>query len=211
MAVVALIYGFWCGLLPAIGMGAFWVGQQCTVFLLIAGAYAGGLGQALGRDVAGAGRRRRADRVFRRRAGDRRRPAPRAQPDRAAARFSRRPAAARSAGAAALGAVRLRAALCAARWSPSVAIERLLAIPNGYWVAMTALLLMRPDFQDTLARCLGRVGGTIVGAAGASALEPFHRARAGHARGAGRCCSRSSPTAPCASTSSCSRSASRAT
>jgi len=56
----------------------------------------------------------------------------------------------------------------------AVATERLLAIPNGYWVAMTALLLMRPDFQDTLTRSLARVGGTVAGAAGASALSHLY-------------------------------------
>ncbi len=29
----------------------------------------------------------------------------------------------------------------------AVEIERLIAIPNGYWVALTTLILMRPDFQ----------------------------------------------------------------
>jgi uncharacterized membrane protein YccC len=49
--------------------------------------------------------------------------------------------------------------------------ERALAIPNGYWVAMTALLLMRPDFQDTLQRSLGRIGGTLLGAIIATVLS----------------------------------------
>ncbi len=53
----------------------------------------------------------------------------------------------------------------------AVVMERVLAIPNGYWVAMTVVLLMRPDFQDTLVRSLGRVGGTLAGAAAATIVS----------------------------------------
>ncbi|MGH7088948.1 MAG: FUSC family protein [Stellaceae bacterium] len=56
----------------------------------------------------------------------------------------------------------------------ATAIERSLVLPNGYWIAMTALILMRPDFQDTLARGLGRVGGTILGALGATIFTHFY-------------------------------------
>jgi hypothetical protein len=163
MALVALVYGFNCGLLPAVGMGAFWVGQQCTVFLIIAGAYSGGLGAALERTLlvsAGGALQlvcfalilfveRGALRV----------------PGLAAALFAERAALARL--VAHLDwrspyfqfALRLSAAL-----GMAVVIERWLAIPNGYWVTMTVILLMRLDFHDTLARCLGRSGGTVAGA-----------------------------------------------
>jgi hypothetical protein len=164
MVLAALVYGFCCGLLPAVGMGAFWVGQQCTVFLLIAGAYAGGLDHALGRTVLimGGGALQIAITVafvarahlgpvwpsLRSMIGD---------------------------GAEALrgigyqlrpGAPQFRFALrCALVLAAAVATERMLAIPNGYWAAMTALLLMRPDFQDMLGRSLGRFLGTLGGAA----------------------------------------------
>jgi uncharacterized membrane protein YccC len=59
--------------------------------------------------------------------------------------------------------------LCAA-----AVIERALAMPSGYWIAMTALLLTRPDFQDTLARGLGRFAGTAMGALGATLIAHLY-------------------------------------
>ncbi len=173
MALVALIYGFWCGLLPAIGMGAFWVGQQCAVFLLIAGAYAGGLGPALGRTslvlVGGAVQMACFAAMLFLAEGRARVPSPVGLIDDFRVAMLRLEFPVRQRSALFGFALRFAVTLVAA-----VATERVLAIPNGYWVAMTALLLMRPDFQDTLARGLGRVGGTIAGAAAASALSHFY-------------------------------------
>jgi hypothetical protein len=163
MVLAALLYGFWCGLLPAIGMGAFWVGQQCAIYLIIAGAYAGGWDHALARAalIAAGGlvqilcfaailwiERRAAPRIALRRVlGD------------GALALSGFAYHIRLASPYFHFAVRFAVVLAAA-----VGIERAVGIPNGYWIAMTALILMRPDFQDTLARCLGRFGGTVGGA-----------------------------------------------
>jgi uncharacterized membrane protein YccC len=38
-------------------------------------------------------------------------------------------------------------------------------LPRGYWMPMTALLVLRPEFHDTFARGLARIAGTIAGAA----------------------------------------------
>jgi Fusaric acid resistance protein-like len=167
MALAAVVYGFVCGLMPAVGMGAFWIAQQCTVFLLIAGAYAGGIGAALARTalVFGGGATQiacYAAMVFLL-DGTIRAPglaAITADAGRALAglRFQLR----RDAPLFRF-ALRFTIVLAAA-----VVTERLLALPNGYWVAMTALLLMRPDFQDTLVRSIGRVVGTLAGAAAAT-------------------------------------------
>ena len=43
-------------------------------------------------------------------------------------------------------------------------LYRRMGIQSGYWVPMTALLVQKPEFFETLARALGRVGGTLVGA-----------------------------------------------
>jgi hypothetical protein len=43
-------------------------------------------------------------------------------------------------------------------------------LTNGYWVPMTALLVIRPDFQQTIYRGLARVGGTLIGAILASLM-----------------------------------------
>ncbi len=42
-------------------------------------------------------------------------------------------------------------------------IYRVLQLPRGYWMPMTALLVLRPDFHDTFARGAARIAGTIVG------------------------------------------------
>jgi hypothetical protein len=43
-------------------------------------------------------------------------------------------------------------------------------LPNGYWVPMTALLVIKPNVQQTITRGLARVGGTVIGAILASLL-----------------------------------------
>jgi hypothetical protein len=177
LALAAMVFAFWCGLLPALGMGAFWIGQQCTVFLLIAGAYSGGVEQGLARAgliMAGGLVQMVSYTVI---VALERDPMPGLSPHRILAdsaiafsglRFH----------------VRLRspyfafALRCAAALGVAVVLERQLAIPNGYWVAMTALLLMRPDFQDVLPRSLGRIGGTIAGAGLASLVS--HALGLGH-------------------------------
>lgn len=49
-------------------------------------------------------------------------------------------------------------------------IYRRLGIQSGYWIPMTALLVQKPAFFETLTRALLRVGGTIAGAVLASML-----------------------------------------
>ncbi len=43
-------------------------------------------------------------------------------------------------------------------------LYRRLGIQSGYWVPMTALLVQKPAFFETLTRALARVGGTLAGA-----------------------------------------------
>jgi len=43
-------------------------------------------------------------------------------------------------------------------------LYRHLGIQSGYWIPMTALLVQKPAFYETLARGLARVGGTLAGA-----------------------------------------------
>jgi uncharacterized membrane protein YccC len=47
----------------------------------------------------------------------------------------------------------------------ATSIYRLLALPRGYWLPMTALLVLKPEFHDTFARGVGRIVGTLAGAA----------------------------------------------
>lgn len=42
-------------------------------------------------------------------------------------------------------------------------IERLLQIPNGFWVPLTVCLVLRPEFAVTIHRGVTRIAGTVVG------------------------------------------------
>ena len=57
----------------------------------------------------------------------------------------------------------------------STAIYRLLGWHNGYWAPMTALLVLKPKWANTLSRGIARLTGTLVGAA-ICALIAFHPA-----------------------------------
>ncbi|MBD5657489.1 MAG: FUSC family protein, partial [Candidatus Eremiobacteraeota bacterium] len=45
------------------------------------------------------------------------------------------------------------------------AIARAFAIEHGYWMILTAALVLKPDYTTTLARGVARVAGTLAGAA----------------------------------------------
>lgn len=47
---------------------------------------------------------------------------------------------------------------------------RVLELPRGYWLPLTIVLVLKPDFHDTFAFSIGRVSGTVLGAAGATAI-----------------------------------------
>jgi uncharacterized membrane protein YccC len=61
--------------------------------------------------------------------------------------------------------VRLGAAL-----ATGVAVYRVFDLPRGYWVPLTVIFVMRPDFASTFSRGLQRYAGTVVGAVAATAL-----------------------------------------
>jgi hypothetical protein len=49
-------------------------------------------------------------------------------------------------------------------------VYRRLGVQSGYWIPMTALLVQKPAFFETLNRALARVGGTLAGATLATLL-----------------------------------------
>ncbi len=61
----------------------------------------------------------------------------------------------------------LRGAIIAAA---SCAFYTMYRIPNGYWIAITAVILLKPEFRETLTRSVARSGGTLVGAVIATLL-----------------------------------------
>lgn len=62
-------------------------------------------------------------------------------------------------------AIRLAAAVGA-----GAALVRFADVPHGYWVALTVLMVLRPESVHTNARCLARIGGNVVGVAVAGGL-----------------------------------------
>jgi uncharacterized membrane protein YccC len=50
------------------------------------------------------------------------------------------------------------------------ALQRALQLPHGYWVPLTVLWLLRPDFGATFTRGLQRYAGTVIGAVLATLL-----------------------------------------
>ena len=154
--------GFGGGLLLALGPGAAWVGLQCGIAALVASGYPVGLDLALGRGLllltGGLLQTAVISACWRWRAPweipatddpySGLRPALRTlranlsfHSD--ACRFGLRQGATLAAGAG---------------------LAHILLLPNGYWVPMTALLVMKPDFQQTIQRGLARIAGTMVGA-----------------------------------------------
>lgn len=67
-------------------------------------------------------------------------------------------------------AIRLAAALAI-----GTAIYRLVPLDRGYWLPLTALVVLRPDFSTTFTRGLSRVAGTILGAGLATVIAAVLR------------------------------------
>ena len=49
-------------------------------------------------------------------------------------------------------------------------IYRVMQLPRGYWMPMTALLVLQPNFHDTFTRGVARIAGTILGGGVATLL-----------------------------------------
>ena len=61
----------------------------------------------------------------------------------------------------------------AAATGAGVAIERFAEVPQGFWIPLTALIVLRPETAHTYTRCIGRVAGTAAGIAAASVVTTF--------------------------------------
>lgn len=49
-------------------------------------------------------------------------------------------------------------------------LYRAFSLPRGYWIPLTAVLVLKPEFHDTFARGLARIAGTLLGAGIATAI-----------------------------------------
>jgi uncharacterized membrane protein YccC len=48
--------------------------------------------------------------------------------------------------------------------SIAMVLARHFSADRGYWIPMTAAIVLKPDFQTTFVRGMGRIGGTLIGA-----------------------------------------------
>ena len=164
----AALAGFGAGMAVALGRGVAWVGLQCAIMALVASGYPVGLGAAASRAgmilAGGLLQTGVMVAVWRWRS-------PHDVPDEPDPFEGIAPA------VRALWAnltPRSETFLYALRLSLTLAAAAVVAflthLPNGYWVPMTALLVLKRDFQGTFARGLERVVGTVAGAALATLL-----------------------------------------
>ena len=163
LMISAAAFGFVYGALTLLGFGVWWIGLQCMIGLFVYGAHpaapleatwnalyvvVGGLSQLI---VLTALQPitdhwySRADRPF----------VDTADPLLQAVFAHMVPA-----STAGQYGVRVAVALAVA-----TAIGHFTRLPNGYWVPMTAAILLKPDLRETLIRGFNRLIGTISGAA----------------------------------------------
>lgn len=164
----AAVAGFGAGILLALGPGASWIGQQCAIVALVASGYPAGWEVAVSRAglilaggtlqtliVLAAWRWRHPG-------------ASPGEPDPFPGFLPAFPTLRKQLT------LRSDAFHYALRQSLTLAVaaevEHVTGLPNGYWVPMTALLVLRPAFQPTFYRGVQRVAGTIIGAALATLL-----------------------------------------
>jgi uncharacterized membrane protein YccC len=53
-------------------------------------------------------------------------------------------------------------------------LSHVLPLQRGYWITLTAVLVLRPDFATTFSRGVARLGGTLLGAVVASLVALLH-------------------------------------
>ncbi len=172
LTLIASLFGFGYGMLSKRDAGYSWVGQQCVVTLLVASAFpfsprdaavrallitAGGLVQLLMAALMLRTFRDLGSRIFElARYVHEERDAMRQTYLSAVVSLKHR----QLRDSALPYALRLTVVLAL-----STEIYRHLAFASGYWIPMTALLVLRPGVADTASRAIARTLGTLAGAA----------------------------------------------
>ena len=169
----AAFAGLGAGLLLALGPGASWIGQQCAIVALVASGYPAGWQIAVSRAgliLAGGALQTLVMILFWRWRHPRAAPPQEDSFPGVAPALSTLWTSLRTPTDARHYAFRQAVTLAVAAGT-----EHYTGLPNGYWVPMTALLVLRPAFQPTFQRGVLRVAGTVVGAALATLLvRTFH-------------------------------------
>jgi hypothetical protein len=169
--IVACCWAYFCGLLRTLGEGIWWVSLQCVIFAMIASNFPVGFGNTVTRTgmVFGGGLAEalsimffwRIERLIGRPADD---------PDDAipfsvaAVRDSFRSFMSHLRdNLSPLTPVGRTALQLAVTVALAAAISRLLPLHNGYWVPMTAVIVMTTDWRQTFTKGLARTAGTVAG------------------------------------------------
>jgi MFS family permease len=168
---IAALWGFGYGMLTRREAGYRWVGQQCVIIFLVASAFPASVEDALGRAllILAGGALQVLSAAILLRAFDQL-----SNHLTSLAQYVRKEETAlHSALLETAQSVRQRKILNSALpYSLLVAITlatttelyRRLQFPSGYWIPMTALLVLKPGITDTVNRAIARVLGTVTGA-----------------------------------------------
>jgi hypothetical protein len=164
----AVLAGFGAGLLTALGPGVSWIGLQCAIAAIISSGYPSFGVPTLERGLlilAGGVLQTLIVILFRRLHAHFEAP-PKEDPYeglRPALQLLRENL--RWSSSAFRYGIHLAITLAAAALA-----ARVFTVSNGYWVPMTALLVLKPDVHQTLGRSLARILGTLLGAGIATLL-----------------------------------------
>jgi hypothetical protein len=171
--VLVLVASINYGLLAELGPTSSWIGQQCAVFVVVASYFPQGVHYAVGRTemVLAGGALQMLFYVgfhFSGR-GSAQRPREKALVPRASARIlqllPRLREEVRWGSCTVWYIIRLMLAV-----GVSTVIYRVFQLRNGYWAPMTAILVLKPQWSNTLSRGIARLSGTLVGAGVALAV-----------------------------------------
>jgi fusaric acid resistance family protein len=171
------LWGFGYGLLTTRPEAYSWVGQQCVITLLVASAFPAPVGAAIDRSLllfSGGALQLIVSSLLLRLFGELE-----TRLSQLACYLRQEQIALRTALLETADSLRLRrfvnspipyAVRLAVMLALATEIYRRLQYSSGYWIPMTALLVLKPDLSDTVARAIARVLGTIGGAVAASFL-----------------------------------------
>jgi hypothetical protein len=169
--LVACFWAYGCGLLQTLGPGIWWVSLQCVIFALIASNFPVGLHESVTRTLlvlGGALLQSAVIMLFWR--FDRQAERPASEPDdtvpfsidavKESARTFRSHLRANLSPATPIGRSALQLAVTVGL---AAALSRLLPWGNGYWMPMTALIVVNTDWRQTFTKGLARIAGTLFG------------------------------------------------
>jgi hypothetical protein len=176
-AVVVSAAAFSLGLIGSFGAGPWWVLLQGAIFIVIAGAHPGGWSEGLNRAyivlAGGVGQAALVTLL--------RRIAPVGFPALMAPNALAPPGTVEAwvtegRRVASLSAPEFRfAVLLGLATGGATLVAQRLDLPNGYWAALTVLIVLRRGGAETLIRGAQRIGGTVVGAGVATLLAALIR------------------------------------